>query len=228
MKGHEIIENADIVVRNNRIAAVGRRGEIQIPQGAEIIDVSGKTIVPGYVDTHAHMWPAWGIHNSQVWMYLANIAYGVTTTRDPQTATTDVLAYADRVEAGEILGPRIYSTGPGVFAGEQIKDLDHARNVLKRYSEYYDTKTFKMYMSGNRQQRQWLIMAARELKLMPTTEGGLDFKLNMTHALDGYPGLEHSLPITPLYSDVVELFKSTGITYTPTLLVAYGGPCVFN
>lgn len=228
MKGHEIIENADIVIRNNRIAAVGRRGEVQVPQGAEIIDVTGKTIVPGYVDTHAHMWPAWGIHNSQVWMYLANLAHGVTTTRDPQTATTDVLAYADRVEAGEILGPRIYSTGPGVFSGEQIKDLDHARNVLKRYSEYYDTKTFKMYMSGNRQQRQWLIMAARELKLMPTTEGGLDFKLNMTHALDGYPGLEHSLPITPLYNDVVELFKSTGITYTPTLLVSYGGPWAEN
>ncbi len=228
MKGHEIIEDADIVIRNNRIAAVGRRGEVPVPEGAEIIDVSGRTVVPGYVDTHAHMWPSWGIHNDQVWMYLANLAYGVTTTRDPQTATTDVLAYADRVESGQILGPRIYSTGPGVFSGEQIKDLDHARNVLKRYSEYYDTKTFKMYMSGNRQQRQWLIMAARELQLMPTTEGGLDFKLNMTHAIDGYPGLEHSLPITPLYPDVVELFKTTGITYTPTLLVAYGGPWAEN
>jgi Tol biopolymer transport system component len=228
MKGHEIIEDADVVIRNNRIAAIGRRGEVALPAGAEVIDVAGKTILPGYVDTHAHMWPSWGIHNTQVWMYLANLAYGVTTTRDPQTATTDVLAYADRVEAGEILGPRIYSTGPGVFSGEQIKDLDHARNVLKRYSEYYDTKTFKMYMSGNRQQRQWLIMAARELELMPTTEGGLDFKLNMTHAMDGYPGLEHSLPITPLYSDVVELFKTTGITYTPTLLVSYGGPWAEN
>jgi hypothetical protein len=85
-----------------------------------------------------------------------------------------------------------------------------------------------MYMSGNRQQRQWLIMAARELGLMPTTEGGLDFKLNMTHAIDGYSGLEHALPITPLYADVVELFKTTGITYTPTLLVSYGGPWAEN
>lgn len=228
MKGYEIIEDADVVIRNNRIAAVGRRGEVEVPEGAEVIDVAGKTILPGYIDIHAHMWPSWGIHQSQVWMYLANLAYGVTTTRDPQTATTDVLTYADRVESGEILGPRIYSTGPGVFFDEQIKDLDHARNVLKRYSEYYDTKTFKMYMSGNRQQRQWLIMAARELKLMPTTEGGLDFKINMTHAMDGYPGLEHSLPITPLYDDVVELFKASGITYTPTLLVAYGGPFAEN
>ena len=59
---------------------------------------------------------------------------------------------------------------------------------------------------------------------MPTTEGGLDFKMNMTIAMDGYPGHEHSLPIMPLYQDAVELFAKSGITYTPTLLVSYGGP----
>src|SRR5690606_23539118 len=162
MRGDEVIENADVVVRNNRIAAVGARGQVQVPEGAEVIDVAGKTIVPGFVDTHSHMWPSWGLHKSQVWMYAANLAYGVTTTRDPQTSTTDVLTYGDLVEAGETLGPRVYSTGPGVF-GDYIEDpivsLEHARNVLKRYSEYYDTKTIKMYMAGNRQQRQWLIMA---------------------------------------------------------------------
>ena len=225
MKGHEVLENADVLVRNNRIAAVGARGSVQVPAGTHEVDVTGKTIVPGFVDTHYHsQWLVPNIHPAQVWQYLTNLAYGVTTTRDPQTATTDVLTYADRVESGAMIGPRIYSTGPGVFAAEQIKDLDHARNVLKRYAQYYDTKTLKMYMSGNRQQRQWIIMAARELGLMPTTEGGLDFKLNLTHAIDGYSGLEHSLPITPIYGDVLELFKYTGIAYTPTLLVSYGGP----
>src|SRR2546421_7677749 len=96
-------------------------------------------------------------------------------------------------------GPRIYSTGRGVLNGENLKDLDQTRNVLKRYATYYDTKTLKMYMTGNRQQRQWVIMAAKELGLMPTTEGGLDFKLNMTHAIDGYSGIEHALPIPALY-----------------------------
>src|ERR671936_2817885 len=113
---------------------------------------------------------------------------------------------------GEAIGPRIYTTGPGVFISENVKALDHARTILKRYATYYDTKTLKMYMTGNRQQRQWIIMAAKELGLMPTTEGGLDFKLNMTHALDGYPGIEHAVPIAPLYEDVVELFKQTGVT----------------
>jgi hypothetical protein len=159
-----------------------------------------------------------------VWQYPANLAYGVTTTRDPQTSSTDILTYADRVETGDMVGPRIYSTGPGVFAGEQIASLDQARNILKRYAEYYDTKTLKMYMTGNRQQRQWVIMAANELELKPTTEGGLDFKLNLTHALDGYPGMEHTFPIYPVYQDVVKLFAESQILYSPTLIVSYGGP----
>ena len=174
------------------------------------------------------MWPAWGIHRRDVWLYAANLAYGVTTTRDPQTATTDVLTYADMVEAGEAAGPRVYSTGPGVFWDEPVRDLDHARKVLKRYSDYYDTKTIKMYVAGNRQQRQWIIMAANEQKLMPTTEGSLDLKLNLTEMIDGYPGQEHNLPIFPLYKDVVGLAAYSGIAYTPTLLVAYGGPWAEN
>jgi hypothetical protein len=205
---------------------VGPRADV--PAGARIMDVSGTTIVPGFVDTHAHMWNLWGLHWNRPWIYLANLAYGVTTTRDPQTATTDVLTYEDRVNAGHMPGPRVYSTGPGVFWTEGITGLDHARHVLRRYSDYYDTKTFKMYMAGNRRQRQWLIMAARELKLMPTTEGGLDYRLNMTHAMDGYPGIEHTMPIIPAYGDVVELFKASGTTNTPTLLVSYGGPWAEN
>ncbi len=228
MDGDAVIEDADLVVRDNRIAAVGRSGQVSVPEGAHVIDVSGTTIMPGFVDVHAHLRPAWGIHKTQVWQYLANLAYGVTTTRDPQTGTTDVLSYSDLVEAGMFLGPRIYSTGPGVFWIEPVKDLEHARHILKRYSEYYDTKTIKQYVAGNRQQRQWIIMAAREQRLMPTTEGALDLKLNLTHIIDGYPGHEHSFPIYPLYKDVIELVAQTKTTYTPTLLVSYGGPWAEN
>lgn len=226
MHGRDIVENGDIVIRDNRIVSVGPQGAA--PAGARVVDVSGKTIVPGFVDTHAHMWPLWGLHWIRPWMYQANLAYGVTTTRDPQTATTDVLTYGDRVEAGQMPGPRVYSTGPGVFWTEGIRSLEHAHEILRRYSDYYDTKTFKMYMSGNRRQRQWLIMAARDLKLMPTTEGGLDYRLNMTHAMDGYPGVEHTMPITPAFDDVVQLFKTSGTTNTPTLLVSYGAPWAEN
>ena len=229
MNGDEVIEDADIVITDDRIVAVGPRGSVSIPSGADEIDVSGKTIVPGYVDTHYHtQWLMPNVHSNQVWQYLAYLAFGVTTTQDVQTASTDILTYHDMVETGDMIGPRIYHTGPGVFSGENVQSLDEAREVLERYKDYYGLTTFKMYMSGDRQQRQWLVQAARELELMPTVEGGIDFKLNMTHTIDGYPGLEHSLPIAPIFDDVVQLYRTTQTTYTPTLLVAYGGPWAEN
>lgn len=229
MKGNEVIERGDVLIENARIKQVGAAGSISVDASVTKKDLSGKTIVPGFVDTHAHMWPAWGIHKNQVWVYAANLAYGVTTTRDPQTATTDVLTYGDMVETGQIIGPRIYSTGPGVgFWFYNLKDADQAKDILKQYSEYYNTKTIKMYLTGNRQHRQWIIDAAREQKLMPTTEGGLDFKLNMTNLIDGYPGHEHALPIYPLYKDMTTAVAEAKMTYTPTLLVAYGGPWAEN
>ena len=228
MNGDEVLAQGDIVVQDSRIAAVGPTGSVTRPSGADVIDLTGKTIVPGFIDTHAHLRAQVNIHRSQPWSYAANLAYGVTTTRDPQTGTTDVISYEDLVRAGRILSPRIYSTGPGVFSSENVQDLDHARNVLRRYSDYYDTKTLKMYGAGNREQRQWIIMAARELGLMPTTEGGLDTKENMTMAIDGYSGMEHNMPGFPMYADMVELVARSTMAYTPTILVTYGGPWAEN
>lgn len=228
MKGTEVIENGDILIENNRIKAVGATGTLDAGN-AKVIDASGKTITPGFIDTHAHMWPAWNLHKNSVWVYAANLAYGVTTTRDPQTATTDVLTYGDMVEAGMVPGPRVYSTGPGVgYWMYNLKSLDQAKSVLKQYSKYYNTQYIKMYLVGNRQHRQWVIMAANEQKLMPTTEGGLDYKLNMTQLFDGYPGHEHAIPIHPLYSDVTKTIAESKMAYTPTLLVSYGGPWAEN
>jgi imidazolonepropionase-like amidohydrolase/WD40 repeat protein len=228
MKGNEIIENADIVVTNNRITAIGKRGSVAIPNGAHMVDVSGKTIVPGFVDTHAHLRVASDIHRDVQWSYAVNLAYGVTTARDPQTGQTDVLSYEDEVRSGNVLGPRIYSTGPGVFSYTGVRDLESARRILHRYSDYYDTKTIKEYETGNREVRQWVIQAANELHLMPTTEGGLDYPMNITEAFDGYSGHEHTIPTYPLQNDVIKLLVESGITYTPTLIVSYGGPWMEN
>ncbi|TVP75466.1 MAG: amidohydrolase [Gemmatimonadales bacterium] len=228
MNGDEVLEEGDLLVTDNRIAAVGAVGTLDVPDDARVLDVAGHTIVPGFVDTHAHLRAPFNVHRDQPWSYAANLAYGVTTTRDPQTGSTDVLTYEDMVRAGRTLGPRIYSTGPGVFSGEGIRNLDEARDVLTRYAEFYDTHTIKMYGAGNRQVRQWIIEAARELELMPTTEGSLDLMLNMTMGLDGYSGMEHNMPAFPLFDDVAQLVARSTMAYTPTILVTYGGPWAEN
>jgi hypothetical protein len=229
MKGDEVIPDGDLVVTDNRIVAVGKRGSVTVPAGARVMDVKGATIMPGIVDVHAH----WieiprGELDPQSWVFMANLAYGVTSGRDPQTSTNDVFAYQDLIDMGEMLGPRAFNTGPGIFSSTDFQSLDDARNVVERYKKYYRTNTVKSYMVGNRKQREWMVMACKENGIMPTTEGGLDLKLDLTHALDGFSGNEHALPIVPLYKDVIEIFARSGISYTPTLLVAYGGPWAEN
>ncbi len=223
-----IINDGAIIVNDNRIVEVGPGNAVKTPQGAKEIEVKGKFLLPGFVDAHAHMWPAWRIHRGVVWEYLSNLAYGVLTTRDPQTSTTDVLTYSDMVETGDLVGPRVFHTGPGVFGTDQIKSLKEARRVMKRYAEYFKTNTIKQYVAGDRNTRQWIIMAAKEREIMPTTEGALDMKLDLTQIIDGYPGHEHSFPISPLYRDFVEFVAKSGTAYTPTLLVSYGGPWAEN
>ncbi len=225
MKGSEVIDRGDVVVRSNRIVAIGPSGSVEIPRGARTIDVNGKTIVPGYVDTHAHMYGVgWGLHRTELWQYYVNLAYGVTTIRDPQAGSSDVIDYSDRVEWGDILGPRIYSTAKGFFGNEDVNSLDDARNVLRRNADFLKTETVKMYAVGDRRHRQWFVQAANELGLSPTNEGDADFQLNLTHMLDGHAGVEHTLPTYPLYKDVVQLMVQSQTTNSPVLTISYGGP----
>ncbi len=223
MKGDEVLKNADIVVENNRITRVGAKGSV--PAGAKVFDVAGKTIVPGFIDTHAH-WTEIrrGILDTQNWAFLANVAYGVTSGLDVQTSTNDMFAYQDLVDSGDIIGLRAFSTGPGVFSDNNFQSEEEVKGVLTKYKKYYGTPNIKSYIVGDRKQRQFMVQASKELGMMPTTEGGLDLKLDLTHVIDGFHGNEHTLPITPLFKDVLQIFAQSGIASTPTLIVNYGGP----
>jgi len=221
MRGDEVFERGDVVIRNNRIAAIGPSGTVAIPPTARIIDVTGKTILPGYVDLHAHIPLAQGTPEAQPYSLLAHLAYGVTTVRDPQTQTQEVLNYQDLVATGEILGPRFLSTASGVWSKKDIRSLNDARMIARRYSDFYHTQTLKQYVSGDREVRQWLVMAAREFGLTPTNEGSMADGL--TFVLDGYGGMEHvyNMP-SPIYGDIVRLIASSGTTYDPTIFATTG------
>jgi hypothetical protein len=224
MKGDELIREGDIVITDNRITALGKTGRVAIPAGAHVVDARGKFIVPGFIDTHAHWeFRTHDVLEPQNWSLIANLAYGVTAGLDVQTSTNDYLAYQDLVETGQSTGQRAFMTGQGVFSTNDFQSYEATLAYLRRYKQHYRTPNIKSYMVGNRKQRQWVVMASKELGLMPTTEGGRDMKLDMTHAIDGMHGNEHTLPVFPLYNDVVQLFARTRTAYTPTLLVNYGG-----
>jgi CubicO group peptidase (beta-lactamase class C family)/Tol biopolymer transport system component len=223
MRGDEIIEHADVVVTGNRIVGIGVTGQVPIPAGARVQELSGRTVIPGLADVHAHWGVAPEMVKPDISAPIANLAYGVTTVRDPQVVS-EIFTYADLADAGEMPSPRIFSTGPGIFSDLNFTSLDQVRTLLRRYKERYGTHLLKSYYVGNRQQRQWVVQASAELGMMPTTEGASDSRTDLTHAIDGFSGNEHALPDSPLYRDVVQLLAKGGIAYTPTLLVAFGGP----
>jgi Tol biopolymer transport system component len=220
----EPLADATVLVEGDRISAVGPSAAVTVPPDARVVDVAGRFVLPGFIDTHAHFRPLRRILDDQNWAFMANLAYGVTTGFDVQPSTTDILAYQDLIDAGLMVGPRALSTGPGVFSNNEFRSVAHAEAVLRRYKDHYGVRNLKAYLAGNRAQRQHLVEAAARLRLMPTTEGGLDMKLDLTHVIDGFSGNEHNFPLLPLYDDVVQLVARSGIAYTPTLLVSYGGP----
>ncbi len=228
MRGDEVIERGTILVRDDRIEAVGPAGEIRIPPGARRVDLSGRTVVPGLFDAHAHLhYSTLDILPQRPWKYLANLAYGVTTTHDPSASTHEVFAQAEMVEAGLLVGPRIFSTGFILYGADspgraEIQSLEDARRHVRRLARL-GAFSVKSYMQPRREQRQWILQAAREERVLVVPEGGGDLEMDMTMVLDGHTTIEHALPITPLRRDVVELFGRSGTAYTPTLLVAYGG-----
>ena len=229
MNGDEVIEDATIVIEENKITEIGAVGDVEIPNDAYVVDASGKTIIPGLVDAHAHVLHfSSGPSAQQSWPYYANLAYGVTTVHDPSANTPFVFRQAEMVRAGEMIGPRVFSTGRILYGADgdfkaMVNSLDDARSHLRRMKAV-GAISVKSYNQPRREQRQQILKAAREIEIMVVPEGGSTFFHNVNMIIDGHTGIEHNLPVAPLYRDVLEVWKHTQVGYTPTLVVNYGGP----
>ncbi len=226
MNGDEVIPNAAVLVERNRIKAVGPSAHVQIPAAAKRIDVGGKFIMPGIIDVHAHAnFGDWSPQTN--WMYYANLAFGVTTMHDPSATTDYVFSNSEMIKAGLMVGPRMYSTGTILYGAEGsfkaiVNNLDDAMAHLRRLKAV-GAFSVKSYNQPRRDQRQQIIEAARRLEMMVVPEGGSTFFWNMTMVLDGHTGIEHNIPIAPLYNDVVQLVSKSKTGLTPTLVVNFAG-----
>jgi imidazolonepropionase-like amidohydrolase/Tol biopolymer transport system component len=235
MEGDRVIENGAVVVTDNRIVFVGTMTEYQSykPSSVDrasptVIDCTGKTIMPGIVDVHAHSGNfRYGLNPEKQWEYYANLAFGVTTSHDPSVNSEMAFSNAELIRSGRMAGPRLFSTGTILYGADgdfkaPINSLDDARAALRR-TRAFGAFSVKSYNQPRREQRQQVIAAARELGMLVVPEGGSFFYHNMTQVVDGHTGVEHNIPVAPLYTDVTTLWSKTKAHNTPTLIVCYGG-----
>jgi imidazolonepropionase-like amidohydrolase/Tol biopolymer transport system component len=227
MQGDQVIEEGTILLQNNKILNIGTVSAVAIPAEAKVVDVTGKTIMPGIVDVHAHLRTSPdGVSPQQDWSYLANLAFGVTTSHDPSSNTEMVFSQSEMLKAGRMVGPRLYSTGTILYGAEGdfkvvVNGLDDALASLRRLKAV-GAFSVKSYNQPRRDQRQQILEAARQLQMEVVPEGGSTFFHNMNMIADGHTGIEHSIPIAPVYKDVVDFWANTKVAYTPTLIVSYG------
>ncbi|NGP76412.1 amidohydrolase family protein [Balneolaceae bacterium YR4-1] len=223
----EVIEDGLILVRENRISFVGDMDESQIPPEATVIDLDGKTIMPGIIDVHAHIGNfREGLDPQQQWEYFANLAYGVTTAHDPSSNTEMVFSQAEKIKAGNTVGPRLFSTGRILYGADAdfkavINDYEDALSAIRR-TKAFGAFSVKSYNQPRRNQRQQVMKAAKELEVLVMPEGGSTYTHNMSMIFDGHTGIEHNIPIFPVYNDVKTLWSNSSTGYTPTLVVNYG------
>ncbi len=228
MNGDEVIDDGTLVVEGNRIVAVGPAAEVDVPGDAHVVDAEGHTLIPGLIDVHAHEGHFFGgMMPGRNWYYYANLAFGITTIHDPSANTENVFNQAEMVRAGHSVGPRIFSTGRILYGADgdfraEVNSLDDARSHLRRLNAV-GAFSVKSYNQPRRDQRQQILEAARELEMMVYPEGGSTFFHNMNMIQDGHTGIEHNIPVAPLYDDMYRMWEHTTVGYTPTLVVSYGG-----
>jgi Tol biopolymer transport system component/imidazolonepropionase-like amidohydrolase len=225
----EVIEDGVVLIENNRIKAVGSRTDINIPDNAFQLDASGKTVLPGLIDAHAHgSMGSYEINPQQNWQQLANLAFGVTTIHDPSNDTSEFFAASELQKSGQLVAPRVFGTGtilygayvPGYSA--EVNSLEDALFSVQRLKDA-GAISVKSYNQPRREQRQQIIEAASELDMMVVPEGGMRFQANMSMLVDGHTTIEHSVPVQNIYKDVKQLWSQTTTAYTPTYVVSYGG-----
>ncbi len=228
MKGNQIIEDGTIIINKNKIEKIGKTNDIDIPADAKVYKILGKTIMPGIVDVHAHVGAFRnGLSTQKHWQFYANLAFGVTTSHDPSVHTAAAFTLEELQRSGHLVGPRMFSTGFILYGAEGdfkavVNNLDDARFAIAR-TKAFGAKSIKSYNQPRREQRQQIMQAARELGVNVVPEGGSNFYANMSMIFDGHTGIEHNIPVNPVYKDVLSLWKNSKTGYTPTLIVNYGG-----
>jgi len=188
------IPNGTIVVRDNRIAAVGPSSSTPVPNGVPVTDVKGATIVPGLWDMHAHA-------GQTDWspVYLAS---GVTTIRDMGGEEGFLVAIRDAIDSGKALGPRymlaglVDGPGPHAFGKVVAGTPDEGRAIVRRYHDEH-FQEMKLYNDVKDDVGKAIIDEAHKLGMTVTGHVPTDMRKDGVGGPgtgvveDGFDGIAH-------------------------------------
>jgi hypothetical protein len=139
-------EDQTVVIEGERFTMVGPSASVSVPKDAEIVDGTGKTLVPGLFDMHAHAQAGDGI---------LNIASGVTTVRDMGNDLDELRHLQDQWDSGSAIGPRVWKSGfidgHGPFqapTGLYADTAEEAQAAVNRYADLGYIQ-IKLYSSLN-------------------------------------------------------------------------------
>ena len=134
MDGRDVLRDQTVIVRDSRIETIGAAAETDIPQGAERIDGSGRYLVPGLTEMHAHLPGAAERQYLEEVLFLF-VANGITTIRVMQPGDPFYLELRDDlIPDREVLGPRIYTGGPTLL-GRRVESPEAARRMVFEQAE---------------------------------------------------------------------------------------------
>ncbi|KAG2365872.1 hypothetical protein BDR07DRAFT_1480928 [Suillus spraguei] len=222
---------ASVVIRSGVVEAVGGPNVGEGLMGAFEIDAEGGYVVPGFIDSHAHWAGTEDKYPATSWEMQAFLAYGVTTLHNPSLHNSLGYVERGRIESGLIAGPRLFHTGAVIYGAsdysihQDIASMREAREALIRIkAEGGDASwSYKNYNLPTRAARQRLLTAARQVGMLCVPEGGMNYDWDLTYIIDGMTTIEHNIPVSVLYDDILTLYTMSGTGSTPTHIVDYGG-----
>jgi Tol biopolymer transport system component/imidazolonepropionase-like amidohydrolase len=212
--------DVDIVVEGNRIKSIEPHS-VALHTGAKVIDASNRTVIPGLVEMHGHIYREYGEAAGRLLL-----SYGVTSVRDPAGMGYRCLELKEASEAGARMGPRFYFSAP---------PLDGARGAFAEMYCIYSMERLERELERDKRLGYDLLKMYVKLPLAfqkRVVEFGLENGIPMTShfiypdSTWGAAGTEHTGGRTSalgnVYSDMVQLFLKAGIQWCPTLAVSGG------
>jgi imidazolonepropionase-like amidohydrolase len=195
--GKPAIENSVVILKDGRIAAAGTASSTPVPDGAQIIDAHGKSVLPGLWEMHAHFEQVeWGS------IYLAT---GVTTARDVGNEREFIVAARDAIAAGHGIGPRLVmagvvdGSGPFALGVIRVDTPAQAREQVQKYKAA-GFQQIKIYSSVKPEILK--VVTAEAHRLGMTVTGHIPFGMNAIQGIeDGMDQINHVEYLTAVMAD---------------------------